>query len=197
MFIHISSGNGVAEACRAVWHFYHWLHRHYTFECISLEQGPCQRCFKSILLKSDDPALLALEGTHLWKSTSPFRPKHKRRNWFFALYCYEEVMTQQIEPQKILYHTMKSPKKGGQHVNTTASGVRAIYPPLNLEAVSFDERSQHRNKAIARTRLLNKAEAMYAVQLQEASEHRWKSGKTLERGNPVKIFETAAFRECH
>ena len=136
MLIYISSGNGVDEVCKAVGHFYKWLEEQYSFEIVSVEKKSCYECYQSLLLKSDDPRFRQLQGTHLWRCASPFRPKHKRKNWYFSLQCYEEGETQQVERTKIIYQTMKSPKKGGQHVNTTSSGVRALYPPLDLEALS-------------------------------------------------------------
>ncbi|MEJ2497556.1 MAG: hypothetical protein P8Y43_08840, partial [Sulfurovaceae bacterium] len=75
MLIYISSGNGVDEVCRALWHFYRWLEKHYRFELLHIEDGKCRSCYKSILLKSDDENLTALEGTLLWYASSPFRPK--------------------------------------------------------------------------------------------------------------------------
>ncbi|MEJ2528229.1 MAG: peptide chain release factor-like protein, partial [Sulfurovaceae bacterium] len=136
-----------------------------------------------------------LEGTHLWRSTSPFRPKHKRKNWYFSLQCYEESQIESIDKTKIIYQTMKSPKKGGQHVNTTSSGVRALYPSLNIEAISYDERSQHQNKKIAQDRLLKKIALISLEQIDKEALIRWKEGKEITRGNPVKVFEGTRFME--
>jgi peptide chain release factor len=90
---------------------------------------------------------------------------------------------------------MKSPKKGGQHVNTTCSGVRAIYPPLGVEALSYDERSQHRNKAIALARLIAKVKEHKNMQQMAKQNERWREAKALERGNAVKVFEGVGFIE--
>ncbi|RLA75201.1 MAG: hypothetical protein DRG30_04725 [Epsilonproteobacteria bacterium] len=84
-------------------------------------------------------------------------PKHKRKNWYFSLETYEEHKNHTIDSTQVIYQAMKSPKKDGQHVNTTCSGARSIYLPLGLEAISYDERSQHQNKKIALERIHNKA----------------------------------------
>lgn len=195
MLIYISSGNSVDEVCRALWHFYRWVEKRYVFEVVKIEEGSCKRCIKSILLKSEDKNLLALEGTLLWKATSPFRPKHKRKNWYFSLAYHDEAIQQAIENDKIIYQTMKSPKKGGQHVNTTCSGVRAIYPPLQISAISYDERSQHRNRKIAQRRLLEKVASLASDKSRDNIQHRWKDAKEIERGNAVWVFEGARFLE--
>ena len=54
--------------------------------------------------------------------------------------------------------TFRSGGKGGQHQNTTDSGVRMVHEPTGVRAASRGERSQHRNKAIALERLRKKLE---------------------------------------
>ena len=196
MHIHISSGNSVDEVCRALWHFLNWLEREgYRFEVLQREYGKLEDTYKSLVLESDDKRFLALTGTHLWRCQSPFRPKHKRKNWYFSLHIRHTIKSETIDESKVVYQTMKSPKKGGQHVNTTCSGVRAVYAPLGLEAVSYDERSQHKNKAIALKRLKKRV-----LQMQECKENtlrkdQWVQGKTVIRGRAVKIFEGSRFKE--
>jgi len=196
MLINISSGNGVDEVCRALFYFLHWLEGKYTFEVVKLEYAYCEDGYKSILLKSEDETLIALEGTHLWRCQSPFRPKHKRKNWYFSLAIVEQQRAIEIDKSKVIYQTMKSPKKGGQHVNTTCSGVRAIYEPLGLEAISYDQRSQHRNKSIALERLIEKIQMMEHKHESNKKNERWREGKLLERGKSVMVFEGEFFREA-
>ena len=56
--------------------------------------------------------------------------------------------------------TFRSGGKGGQHQNTTDSGVRLIHEPTGVRAASRNDRSQHRNKAIALARLRRKLELL-------------------------------------
>jgi len=193
MKITISSGNSVDEVCRALWHFLQWLKKDYLFEIKHLEYTLCENAYKSIVLESEDSKFWALEGTHLWKSQSPFRPKHKRKNWYFTLLCEREDEEILFDESKVIYQSMKSPKKGGQHVNTTNSGVRAVYKPINLEAISYDERSQYRNKSIALKRLKEKVLVLCEEKKALEKNKSWKESKTFERGNTVKIFEGERF----
>jgi protein subunit release factor A len=48
---------------------------------------------------------------------------------------------------------------GGQHQNTAESGVRLVHLPTGIRVVARDERSQHRNRAIALERLRERLEA--------------------------------------
>jgi len=195
MFITISSGDGVDEVCRALWHFYRWIEDRYSFETIHIEYGRCKRCIKSIVLRSEDKSFLDIEGTHLWKAQSPFRPNHKRKNWYFGLVCHREDKTNSIKKEQIIYQTMKSPKKGGQHVNTTNSGVRAIYPPLGLEAISYDERSQYRNRHIALFRLLKKIDEVAEKRDESIQKARWTENKSIQRGKEVLVFRGEKFHK--
>jgi len=56
--------------------------------------------------------------------------------------------------------TFRSGGKGGQHQNTTDSGVRLVHEPTGVRAASRNDRSQHRNKAIALERLRQKLERL-------------------------------------
>jgi protein subunit release factor A len=60
--------------------------------------------------------------------------------------------------------TFRSGGKGGQHQNTTDSGVRLIHRPTGLRAESRSDRSQHRNRALALARLRKKLEARNRVE---------------------------------
>jgi protein subunit release factor B len=54
--------------------------------------------------------------------------------------------------------TFRSGGKGGQHQNKTESGVRLVHLPTGVRATSRSERSQHRNRELALTRLRRKLE---------------------------------------
>jgi len=49
--------------------------------------------------------------------------------------------------------TFRAGGKGGQHQNTTESGVRLTHRPTGIVVTARDERSQHRNRQIALERL--------------------------------------------
>jgi len=47
---------------------------------------------------------------------------------------------------------------GGQHQNTSETGVRLVHLPTGIRVVARDERSQHRNRSIALERLRRRLE---------------------------------------
>ena len=54
--------------------------------------------------------------------------------------------------------TFRSGGPGGQHQNTTESGVRLVHLPSGVRVEARDERSQHRNRALALERLRERLE---------------------------------------
>ncbi len=56
--------------------------------------------------------------------------------------------------------TFRSSGPGGQHVNTTESGVRLRHLPSGVVVASQEERSQHRNKATCLRKLRERVERL-------------------------------------
>ncbi|MBN9671335.1 peptide chain release factor H [Roseibium aggregatum] len=137
-------------------------------------------------------------GTVQWTSQSPFRPHHKRRNWFVGIFeaGTEEAPEAVLTPKALKVETFRSGGPGGQHQNTTDSGVRVTHLETGLSAFSTDERSQHRNRQVALDRLA----AKFILRAEE-SKARDRSNqnqlhKQLERGNPVRKFKGERFAEA-
>lgn len=136
-------------------------------------------------------------GTVQWICSSPVRPHHKRKNWFLAIsHLPDAPMTEvEVDPSELRFETFRAGGPGGQHQNTTDSAVRVHHLPTGLCAVARDERSQHRNKALAAERLAQllklrgQIDAIADQQLIQASHDQ------IERGNPVRRFSGPRFLE--
>ena len=138
-------------------------------------------------------------GSILWVAASPLRPHHKRKNWYIGIV---ELPVPPVTPaatarvpaaHEIRVESFRAGGPGGQHQNKTESAVRAIHIASGLTVVAREERSQHRNKALAIARLaaLLKLEADLAVLADRKTAHAVHD--VLERGRPVKRFHGLEF----
>ena len=134
-------------------------------------------------------------GTIQWIGISPFRPGHKRRNWFVGVAiarAAEDVPD--FREEDISYQTMRASGPGGQHVNTTDSAVRATHRPTGITTVSQDQRSQFANRKIARLKLAMLLDERHRNQLDAGRREAWDRNQGLERGGAIRIYEGPRFR---
>ncbi|KGJ96905.1 peptide chain release factor H [Colwellia psychrerythraea] len=164
-------------------------------EAIELKE---RGCFKSALLQFDSPKsdlakqlAQSWQGAMLWVCQSQYRPKHKRKNWFFSGQMYEINETQL--DKGVTFQTCRASGAGGQHVNTTDSAVRATHTETGISVRVESERSQHANKRLARALLFQKLEATKLEQMTQQEKARWQQHWEVERGNPVKTFKGERF----
>lgn len=194
-YIQITAGRGPVECARAVT----LVARELLKAIPALQLADCEPhnqqdgCFMSMtfVTKETLPKSIVTEwqGTILWRSTkNPYRPGHKRSNWFVGVNFFDEVELPQIDESDIIYETCRSGGKGGQNVNKVETTVRAIHNPTGLSVKCSDERSQSQNKALARERLLLKLLQQNDKAVSESQARLWSNHDNLERGNPVKIF---------
>ncbi len=62
--------------------------------------------------------------------------------------------------RECVVETFRASGPGGQHVNKTESAVRLTHGPSGVVVVSREERSQHRNKAVALEKLRKRIERL-------------------------------------
>ena len=129
MLYQISSGQGPAECELGVAKFLAYLQRRHQVTVEELSAGYHAETYRSVRLRSDED-LQAYVGSIQWICRSPYRPAHKRKNWFIDFSRLDEVATQSaFDPEQIVYESFRCSGKGGQNVNKVSSGVRAVYRP--------------------------------------------------------------------
>ena len=201
----VTSGDGPRECRRAVSHILRQLEHEavqsnvrFTADRSREDQGKDPRS-TLVILSGDMAADVARRwyGTIKWICKSPFRPQHRRQNWFVGVFEIEhdELPEFDLAAGAFKVETFRSGGPGGQHQNTTDSGVRITHLGTGLVAVSTDERSQHRN----RQRALDRLKARFLLKREEnAARNRSDQNRLhtqLERGDPVRVFMGERFAE--
>lgn len=193
MIVQLSSGQGPVECELAVQKLFDSLKKEYQdIEMLSAHAARQTGCYTSILFSTEQD-LSGLEGSIQWICKSPFRPNHKRKNWFVDVSIIPEVENI-CKEQDIRFERFHSSGKGGQNVNKVETGVRLIHIPTGITVTSTAERSQYANKKDAMNKLNVILEQMEKKEKKKQVHSAWREHTKIIRGNPVRIYKGMEFK---
>ncbi len=136
-------------------------------------------------------------GVHRLVRISPFDANKRRHTSFAAVFVYPEVdenIVVNINPDDLRIDTYRASGKGGQHVNRTDSAVRITHLPTGIVVQCQNERSQHKNKAVAMKILMSRLYELEKKKKNEKIEKLEDAKSDIAWGNQIRSYVLHPYR---
>ena len=141
--------------------------------------------------------LKAEAGIHRLVRISPFDANSRRHTSFASVFVYPEVdddIKVEINEADLRVDTYRSSGAGGQHVNKTDSAVRLTHLPTGIVVACQNERSQHKNRAMAMKILKSRLYELELEKQKEKMESYHKGKKEIGFGSQIRSYVLAPYR---
>jgi peptide chain release factor 2 len=130
-------------------------------------------------------------GIHRLVRVSPFDAGRRRHTSFASVFVYPEIsddMTVELDENDLRIDTFRASGAGGQHVNKTDSAIRITHIPTGIVVQCQNERSQHKNKAMAIKVLKSRLYEMKLREKNEKMEEMNKGKKQIAWGSQIRSY---------
>ena len=133
----------------------------------------------------------AESGIHRLVRISPFDAGARRHTSFASVFVYPEIddrIVIDIDEKDLKVDTYRSTGAGGQHVNKTDSAVRITHIPTGIVVQCQNERSQHKNRAMAMKVLRSRLYELKQREQNEKIQAMEKTKKDIAWGSQIRSY---------
>ncbi len=197
-FVTIHSGAGGTEACDWV----SMLYRMYTrwiemrgYRATMLDLQEAEGGIKSVTMQVDGDYVFGYlkgeTGIHRLVRISPFDSSGRRHTSFASVYVspvIDDDIAVDIRPEDLRVDTYRASGAGGQHVNKTDSAVRITHLETGVVVQCQNERSQHKNRAMAMKMLKSRLYDYYRAEQEAEQAKSAAEKKDISWGNQIRSY---------
>jgi len=182
--------------------YIHWAEKQeFDFEVLSLSEGGMDGGIREAILTIKGPwaygYLRAEGGIHRLVRKSPFDQNHRRHTSFASVFPLPDIENEievDLCDDDIRVDTYRASGAGGQHVNKTDSAVRMTHIPTGIAVTCQNQRSQYRNREVARRILRAKLYELEEEKRREEKAKLEKTKKDVSWGHQIRSYVMHPYR---
>ena len=141
--------------------------------------------------------LRAEMGIHRLVRISPFDANARRHTSFCSVFVFPELSDDidiEINEKDLKVDTYRASGAGGQHVNKTDSAIRITHIPSGIVVACQNERSQHKNRAVALKQLKARLYEMEVSKKEEEASAIAGEKKEIGWGSQIRSYVLHPYR---